>query len=111
MTRTILFAAAALATIGSTSLTPNRADAAISTLGDCYNAVITWCNNTHPENASECANAEGGGLDQCDDEFANVAGGGLDLKIQSAPARGGKPGLRIIAKPVRQSTPVLKIRK
>ncbi len=87
MTRTFLFTAAAIAAFGSATLAPTQAVAKIETLEECYNAVITWCNETYPE--MDCSNASG--LDDCDEEFGNHAGGGTINKLkalgQGRPAR------------------------
>lgn len=78
------FTALATATALTTAtFAPLQANAGISNLGECYNAVITWCNNTHPDHASECA---GSGLDECDEEFGNMVGGGFDeIHVQVQP--------------------------
>ncbi|MCP3972208.1 MAG: hypothetical protein GY717_18170 [Rhodobacteraceae bacterium] len=84
--------------VGTATLAPTQAAARIETLGDCYNAVITWCNNTMPDNASECANSEGGGLDQCDGEFGNKPQGStIDrIKILAVPeGSNGQPTARL----------------
>ncbi len=86
MTRTMLFAAAAAAAFGTAALTPNPALAKIESLGECYDAVITWCNDTHPDHAQECAS---GGMDECDAEFSNAPQGTTfdRLKALSGPSR------------------------
>ena len=85
MTRTILFAAATLAAFGTATMSPTKADAAIETLGECYDAVITWCNETFPDH--DCSLPSG--LDDCDEEFGNQIGGGAINRLQTL---GGKPG-------------------
>lgn len=98
MTRTTVFALTTAATLSATSLTTTPAVAAITTLGECYDAVITWCNETQPENASGCASSEGGGLDQCDDEFGSQAQGTTfdRIKIFVGPKRtDGRPNFRL----------------
>ena len=68
MTRSFVSAVAAL---GFSLVAVTGAQAGpITTLGECYNAVITWCNNTHPDHASSCANSR---LDECDDQFGAAA--------------------------------------
>ena len=74
-------AIATAATLTTATFVPVQANAAIHTLGECYDAVITWCNQAHPNHAQECA---GGGMDECDEEFANsVPNGGFDqIKVR-----------------------------
>lgn len=62
MTRTVMFAA--LAALSFTA--PAKAE--ITTLGECYDAVITWCNETFPDH--DCSHPSG--LDDCDEEFGNA---------------------------------------
>jgi hypothetical protein len=53
----------------------------ISTLGGCYDHVVTACNQTaHPV---PCAN---GGFDECDEEFSNSSAA-LKLKAKTARTR------------------------
>lgn len=70
MFRSFIVTTAAAITLSASTLSPTTATAGISTLGDCYNAVVTWCNEKHPSNASECAGGKGGGFDQCDEQFS-----------------------------------------
>lgn len=50
----------------------NAAHAApITTLEQCYAAVITWCNETYPDHADQCGQSSG--LDDCDEEFGNAS--------------------------------------
>ena len=89
MTRTILFAAATFAAFGTAAMSPTKADAAIETLGECYDAVITWCNETFPDH--DCSHPSG--LDDCDEEFGNKVGGGAMDRLQTL---GGKPGRALV---------------
>ncbi|MDJ0630707.1 MAG: hypothetical protein QNJ44_20795 [Rhodobacter sp.] len=86
MTRTFIFATATIAALGTTTLAPTRAEAKIETLEQCYNAVITWCNETFPD--MDCSNASG--LDECDEVFGDKVGGGAMDRLQAAG--GGQPG-------------------
>jgi hypothetical protein len=87
-----LTAIAASITLATTAIAPIQANAAITTLGGCYDAVINWCNGAHPEHASECA---GGGMDDCDEEFGNaVAGMGFD-SIRVTPQADGTYKFRL----------------
>jgi len=53
------------------------ANAAIETLGGCYDKVVTACNQTaHPV---PCANS---GFDECDDEFSNSTSRTPKFKIK-----------------------------
>ncbi len=101
MTRRFLFAAAALAAFGATTMAPTKAEAKIETLEECYNAVITWCNETFPD--MDCSNASG--LDECDEEFGNQSAGGAMDRLQavggSRPARAKLQLAPVEIKPVR----------
>jgi hypothetical protein len=60
----------------------------ITTLGECYTAVINWCVETFPDHAGECGQSSG--LDDCDEEFGNAAhNAGLSIQRTgpSMPAR------------------------
>ncbi|MCC0076179.1 MAG: hypothetical protein H6898_06265 [Rhodobacter sp.] len=71
MTRFFTLAAAALVAV-STQTAPAHADAApITSLEQCYQAVITWCTETFPDHADQCGSSSG--LDDCDEEFGNTA--------------------------------------
>ncbi|MEM6666250.1 MAG: hypothetical protein AAF638_07580 [Pseudomonadota bacterium] len=57
--------------IAATALTTTAlpSQAAVSTLGGCYNHVISICNkNPNTDAAHSCANS---GMDACDEEFGN----------------------------------------
>lgn len=43
--------------------------APITTLEQCYTAVINWCNETFPDHADQCGSSSG--LNDCDEEFGN----------------------------------------
>ncbi|SFR53439.1 hypothetical protein SAMN04488005_2661 [Yoonia tamlensis] len=60
--------------ITTTTFAPIQAQAGITTLGECYEAVINWCNETFPDH--DCSQTSG--LDDCDEEFGNAIGG-LDI--------------------------------
>ena len=80
--KTTFTALAAAATLSTATFAPLQANAAIETLGECYNAVITWCNETFPDHA-ECGSS---GLSECDEEFGMVVGGGFDeIHVQVQP--------------------------
>ncbi len=84
--KTTFAALATVATLSTATFAPLQANAAIGSLGECYNAVITWCNETHPNHAQECA---GGGMDECDEVFAaSIPMGGFD-HIKVRPTKGG----------------------
>ena len=55
----------------TTSFAPIQAQAGITTLGECYEAVINWCNETFPDH--DCSQTSG--LDDCDEVFGNAVGG------------------------------------
>lgn len=57
-------AAFATASIGGAQAAP------ITSLEQCYNAVITWCTETYPEHANQCGQSSA--LDDCDEEFGNA---------------------------------------
>lgn len=82
--KTLTLAALALAT-----LAPAAQAGVGSSLGSCYNHVISACNNSsnHPQ---ACANA---GMDACDELFEAKASlpPGARLKILAAPTRPGEP--------------------
>ena len=84
--KTTFAALATVATLSTATFAPLQANAAIGSLGECYNAVITWCNEAHPNHAQECA---GGGMDECDEEFASAIPGMSFDKIKVRPSRGG----------------------
>lgn len=61
---TAIAAAFVLSTMGSAQAAP------ITSLEQCYNAVITWCTNTYPEHADQCGQSSA--LNDCDEEFGNT---------------------------------------
>lgn len=67
MTRYFTIAATVISLTASNTA-PAAADP-ITTLEGCYEAVISWCNETFPEH--DCSNASG--LNDCDEEFGNQA--------------------------------------
>lgn len=71
MTRIPALCAAALVA-ASTLAAPAKAGP-ISTLEECYQAVITWCVETFPEHADQCGQSSS--LNDCDDEFGNASAG------------------------------------
>lgn len=66
MTRFIAMTAAAMT---ATVMAATPSSAKITTLGECYQAVITWCNETFPDH--DCSHPSG--LDDCDEEFGNTS--------------------------------------
>ena len=52
------------------TIAPMQAHAAIESLADCYQAVLTWCNETYPD--ADCSNSSG--LDDCDEVFGDTSG-------------------------------------
>lgn len=85
------FAAAAALSL-STAISAPAAAEPISTLEECYNAVITWCVENFPEHASECGSSSG--LDACDEVFGDHSG--AQAILQTRP---GDPvaRLRVVA--------------
>ncbi len=69
--KNIVKALAVTASLSTATFAPIQAHAAISSLEECYTAVINWCNETFPNH--DCSNASG--LDDCDEEFGDTAGG------------------------------------
>jgi len=69
MTRFFALTAAALVAV-STQVAPAKADP-VTSLEQCYQAVITWCTETFPDHADQCGSSSG--LDDCDEEFGNTA--------------------------------------
>lgn len=78
-----------LAALAFAALAPAAQAGVGSSLGSCYNHVISACNNTskHPQ---ACANA---GMDACDELFEAKASlpPGARLKILAAPTGPGEP--------------------
>lgn len=71
MFRFISAASTAAALALSVSLAAPAQAGPITTLGECYTAVINWCTETFPEHAGECGQSSG--LDDCDEEFGNAS--------------------------------------
>ena len=82
MIRYIAIAATALSIATTTSA--SAAGTPITTLGECYTAVINSCIATYPEHADECGSSSG--LNDCDEEFGNRASTGIN---SFAPVRNG----------------------
>ncbi|MBN8292716.1 hypothetical protein JI664_12145 [Rhodobacter sp. NTK016B] len=104
MTRFLTIAVTALG-IAASATAPARA-APISSLEECYTAVINWCVSTFPDHADECGSASG--LDDCDDEFGNTtAAPGLTLRAPSrhGPAISPRTFQRLMAGAPRAATP------
>lgn len=59
------------------------AQAAITSLDECYDAVLAWCNENYPD--MDCSNSSG--LDQCDEEFGNAAHSGNPDRLVAVPPR------------------------
>lgn len=68
MIRSFAIAATALS-LATAAMTPAQA-APITTLGECYTAVLNWCTSTFPDHADECGSSSA--LDECDEEFGNA---------------------------------------
>ena len=88
--KTLTLAALALATLATLAPAAPAAQAGVgSSLGSCYNHVISACNenSNHPQ---ACATA---GMDACDELFEAKASlpPGARLKILAKPARPGEP--------------------
>lgn len=84
-------ATASFLTVGLTAPAPTHAE--ITTLSECYDAVLTWCNANFPE--MNCANSSG--LDQCDEEFGDSSEnrpstGTFQTEILSMQLRSPPPG-------------------
>lgn len=69
--KTLVKAFAVTTAMTTSTIAPIQAHAAIETLGECYQAVINWCNETFPD--ADCSQASG--LDDCDEVFGNAVGG------------------------------------
>jgi len=54
----------------------------ITTLGECYQAVISWCTETYP--GADCSQSSG--LEDCDEVFGDTANAGKTFKM-SLPGR------------------------
>jgi len=80
----IINAFAAAATLTSAAFVPVQANAKITTLGECYEAVINWCNEAFPD--ADCSQASG--LDDCDEVFGNAIAG---LDLQARPTSEPRP--------------------
>lgn len=89
--KTLIAATATLAT--ALTMTSALAANGETPLGQCYNMVISSCNQTsnHPE---ACAN---NGMDACDDEYGNQVGGGASFDLRAPEKRGILIGLLLPA--------------
>lgn len=76
MTRFALATAAAMTVF--TGLSSPAAAGPITNLEECYNAVITWCNETFPDH--DCSSPSG--LDECDEVFASHSSPLLQLQTR-----------------------------
>lgn len=65
--KTLIKAFAVTTAMTTSTIAPMQAHAAIETLAECYNAVLTWCTETYPD--MDCSNSSG--LDDCDEVFGN----------------------------------------
>ena len=72
--KTLIKAFAVTTAMTTSTLVPMQAHAEIETLAECYQAVITWCNETYPE--MDCSNSSG--LDDCDEVFGDNAATRID---------------------------------
>ena len=69
--------------------------APITTLGECYTAVLNWCVNTFPDHADECGQSSG--FDACDEEFGNAAHStGLSIQ-RTGPVMPARTFARLVA--------------
>lgn len=68
--------------------------APISSLEECYQAVITWCVETFPDHADQCGQSSG--LDDCDEEFGNASASGMTLN-RVGPAISARSFARLMA--------------
>lgn len=89
MTRFITLTAAALT---ATSLFSAPAQAEIETLEECINAVITWCEENHPNH--DCSQSSG--LSDCEKEFGNESVSFTYDKIKALSARSTVRGVQIM---------------
>ncbi len=86
------FTAATLAVaLGVFSTTSHKAEAAITSLDECYDAVLTWCNETYPN--MDCSNASG--LDDCDEVFGDNSAS-LDMDRYKVKTPSQRPRLPTI---------------
>jgi hypothetical protein len=95
--------AAALA-VGTLHTVPAKAEP-VTTLEECYNAVITWCVETFPEHAHQCG--ESSHLQECDDEFGNGAAMTLG-RANIGPAISQRHFARLMTGVERRNAPVLR---
>ena len=68
--KTLIKTLAVTTALTTATIAPMQAHAAIESLADCYQAVLTWCNETYPD--ADCSNASG--LDDCDEVFGDTSG-------------------------------------
>ena len=66
--KTLIKTLAVTTALTTATIAPMQAHAAIESLADCYQAVLTWCNETYPD--ADCSNASG--LDDCDEVFGDT---------------------------------------
>jgi hypothetical protein len=69
--KTLIKAFAVTTALTTSTFAPVQAHAEIKTLAECYQAVITWCNETYPD--MDCSNSSG--LDDCDEVFGDSSVG------------------------------------
>lgn len=72
--KTLIKAFAVTTALTTSTLAPVQAHAEIKTLAECYQAVLTWCNETFPD--IDCSNSSS--LDQCDEVFGDNASARID---------------------------------
>lgn len=75
------------------------AKAEITSLGDCINAVITWCNDTFGDNV-DCSQSSG--IDDCKEVFGDKSNQGQAFQL-ILPGRGGKKTVHLILPAVQQA--------
>ena len=68
--KTLIKTLAVTTALTTATIAPMQAHAAIESLADCYQAVLTWCNETYPD--ADCSNSSG--LDDCDEVFGDASG-------------------------------------
>ena len=84
--KTLIKALAVTTALSTSTIAPMQAHAAIETLADCYQAVLTWCNETYPE--MDCSQSSG--LDDCDEVFGDTVGARIDKIFIQTRADGSK---------------------
>ena len=93
MIRYFAIAATALS-ITATSMTPAQAGP-ISSLSECYTAVINWCTETFPDHADSCGSSSA--LDECDEEFGNATASPAFAIRRNGPAISDRTFRRLMA--------------